>query len=382
MKVQQFSLDTSGSIEDLVAGLTLFDPHLILGFARFDLIKSLALPSRIATAMPKAISVGCSTDGAISAANAICDTAVVTAIRFERPDLAVAATEVANMSDSEDAGARVGAAIRARKPHTVMLLGQGVDLNGSAVIRGLRRELGPDVTLIGGLANDGGKFAETLVYVGADVAANKMVAIGFCDPNLVVSHGSVGGWCPFGAVRRVTRASGNVLYELDGEPALAIYKRYLGDQAAHLPGSALLFPFSMLDHVAQETGVTRTILGIDEAAGSITLAGEIVEQGYLRLMCANHEDLINGAELAAEEARGPADSTQSTSFALLVSCIGRLMTLGQRAEEEVDAVGAILGSQCLLTGFYSNGEISARSSTPEQQLHNQTMTVTRFREAA
>jgi small ligand-binding sensory domain FIST len=138
----------------------------------------------------------------------------------------------------------------------------------------------------------------------------------------------------------------------------------------------------MLDTAAQETGVTRTILGIDESNGSITLAGEIVQNGYLRLMCASQDDLINGAEMAAEHAQVAEDAPAFSSFALLVSCIGRMSALGQRVEEEIDAVASILGPECTLAGFYSNGEISSRAAAPEQQLHNQTMTVSRFSEAA
>ncbi|MDP1153786.1 FIST C-terminal domain-containing protein, partial [Klebsiella pneumoniae] len=81
-----------------------------------------------------------------------------------------------------------------------------------------------------------------------------------------------------------TRSSHNVLYELDGEPALDIYKRYLGDHARELPGSGLLFPFAMLGDDDSESGLVRTILGVDEAQGSVTLAGDIDPQGYLRLM--------------------------------------------------------------------------------------------------
>lgn len=172
-----------------------------------------------------------------------------------------------------------------------------------------------------------------------------------------------------------------MLYELDGEPALNVYRRYLGDHARQLPGSALLFPFSMVDADGRETDVIRTILGMDEATGSLTLAGEITANGFLRLMTASSDELIDGAEVAAEavaeSAGGPSDG-----FALLVSCVGRRMVLGARVDEEVEAVGSVVGSRCTLAGFYSNGEISSTgdvlSCGAGNQLHNQTMTITRF----
>lgn len=382
MRVRQIELPSLAQASEITHALRDFEPHLLLSFGHLSLVEQPELPRLLKATAPKAISIGCSTAGAISSGGIADQSVVVTAIRFNKPDLAVASTKVTGMQDSEMAGQRIGSALLERHPHTVLMLGQGVDLNGSALIRGLRRVLGPNVTLIGGLANDGVDFRKTVVFLDESSGENQLVGIGFCDPGLTVTHGSVGGWRPFGPVRRVTRAMGNVLYELDGESALSVYKRYLGSEATNLPGSALLFPFSMLDHAGQETGITRTILGIDELNGCITLAGEIVEQGYLRLMCATHDDLITGAEMAAEAARADDKDNRNTSFALLVSCIGRLMSLGERTEEEVDAVAAILGPHCLLSGFYSNGEISARASTPENQLNNQTMTVTRFGEAA
>jgi hypothetical protein len=61
---------------------------------------------------------------------------------------------------------------------------------------------------------------------------------------------------------------------------------------------------------------------------------------------------------------------------VLISCIGRKLVMGDRVDEEVEAVGAVFGQNCTLTGFYSNGEISPFLETTECKLHNQTMTIT------
>ena len=72
-----------------------------------------------------------------------------------------------------------------------------------------------------------------------------MVAVGLYGEHVKLGHGSKGGWDTFGPERIVTKSDGNVLYELDDKPALALYKEYLGDRAAGLPGSALLFPLAL-----------------------------------------------------------------------------------------------------------------------------------------
>jgi hypothetical protein len=171
-----------------------------------------------------------------------------------------------------------------------------------------------------------------------------------------------------------------VLYELDGEPALEIYKRYLGDHAKDLPASGLLFPFAMLGEDHSAVGLIRTILGVDEATGSLTLAGEINLDGYLKLMHASTDKLVNGAESAAEAAAAMIQA-KGQSLSILVSCVGRKLVMGNRVDEEVEAVGEVFGSNSVLTGFYSYGEISPFTPGASCKLHNQTMTITCIGEA-
>jgi len=67
-------------------------------------------------------------------------------------------------------------------------------------------------------------------------------------------------------------------------------------------------------------------------------------------------------------------------LAVLISCVGRKMVLGQRIEEEVEGVREVLGEQATITGFYSYGEISPFAPDAKCELHNQTMTITTFGE--
>ncbi len=210
----------------------------------------------------------------------------------------------------------------------------------------------------------------------------QIVAIGFSGAQLRVGNGSFHGWKPFGPVRKVTRSAGNVLYELDGQPALDIYKRYLGEHARDLPASGLLFPFEMLGEDRGALGLIRTILGVDESSGSLVLAGNIVEQGYLRLMHASTDSLVDGAMAAAEAAHeADPDAEAGESLVLLVSCVGRKLVMGARVDEEVEAVQAVFGPRACIAGFYSNGEISPMRDLLTCHLHNQTMTVTHIAEA-
>jgi hypothetical protein len=236
----------------------------------------------------------------------------------------------------------------------------------------------PRVGITGGLAADGDRFRHTFIVVDEALREGHAVAVGLYGDELRVGYGSMGGWDPFGPERLITRARANVLYELDGCPALDLYKRYLGPYAGDLPASGLLFPLSLRTD-REEHRIVRTILGIDEAKGSLIFAGDVPEGAYAQLMKANVDRLIDGSTGAAmRSSEGVAG--ESPELALLISCVGRKLVLKQRVEEEVESVHAVLGERTALTGFYSYGEIAPFSPSVPCELHNQTMTVTTLSE--
>jgi len=378
MQVAQASLRSTADVAEELAPLAAIEPNLVLAFGSVELLQAVA-PS-LATLFPGAHRLGCSTAGEISADGVHDGSCVVTAVRFEHTRLVEASSRLAGMDDSRAAGLRLGRQLPQDGLRAVLIFGQGVQINGSALLAGLSEILGTQLPITGGLAGDGGAFEQTWVLDDAGAASDAIVALGLYGERLNFCHGSFGGWSPFGPARKVTRCVGNVLFELDGEPALEVYKRYLGEHAKGLPASGLLFPFAMLGRNHDEIGLIRTILGIDEKDGSLTLAGEIDPEGYLKLMHASTDALVDGAEAAAAAAR-QMQRSDGPGLALLVSCVGRKLVMGGRVDEEVEAVADVFGQGALLAGFYSYGEISPFSPAVECRLHNQTMTVTYIGEA-
>jgi hypothetical protein len=357
-----------------------FEPHLILIFACLEAFDRLDVKA-LQHCWPQAACVGCSTAGEISAESVSDDSIVLTAIRFDTPAFRIVSTPLQAMTDSEAAGERLAAQLQRADLKHVFVLGQGANINGSALVQGLVHHLPAHVLVTGGLAGDGGRFTGTRVLGPNGVSTEDVVAIGFDGPTWQITHGSLGGWQAFGPIRTITRSEGNVLYALDHEPALSIYKRYLGDYAAQLPASGLLFPWSVLSDNKDQAGLTRTILGINEADGSLILAGDVPEGGHMQLMRASVDALVEAAEEAASAAQPQHPHQHQTCLALLISCVGRKLVMGGRVDEEVEAVAHVLGQHSSLTGFYSNGEISPHIGQMDCKLHNQTMTITVFTEA-
>lgn len=328
---------------------------------------------------PDAQIIGCSTAGEICGTQVWENTLVVTAISFAHTTLSTAETCLGETTGSFAAGQRLGATLPADGLSHVLVLSDGLHVNGSELVKGLAGALPPAVAITGGLSGDADRFKKTLVWFDHTARENRVVAIGLYSKHLRVGYGSLGGWDPFGPERIITRSRGNILYELDGESALALYKRYLGEHATSLPSSGLLFPLSLRDNSSQ-TAVVRTILAVNEADQSMTFAGDMPQGMKARLMRANLDRLVDGATGAASTCRGALQS-RDAELAILISCVGRKLILKQRTEEEVEGVHTILGPGAAMTGFYSYGEISPFTPAARCELHNQTMTITVFSEA-
>jgi len=373
MKVKQAILRELDSAGSELAALTAINPGLVIVFGAIAWLKAMAAP--LAAQFPAAMRIGCSTAGEISTEGVSDDSCVVTALRLDKSSAVEASTRLIDMADSHAAGRRLSEQLPQQGLRAVLVLGQGVAVNGSALILGMAEVLGRHIPITGGLAGDAAAFQETWVLDSSGLHNDRLVCVGLYGDDLCFSHGSFGGWSPFGPARRVTRSVNNVLFELDGEPALAVYKRYLGDYAKDLPASGLLFPFAMLGSDHAEIGLIRTILAVSETDGSLTLAGDIDPEGYLRLMHASTDALVEGAEAAAQAAVQMLQGS-GEGLVLLVSCVGRKLVMGGRVDEEIEAVADVFGQGAVLAGFYSNGEISPFTGNLECKLHNQTMTIT------
>jgi hypothetical protein len=272
-------------------------------------------------------------------------------------------------------GRQLGRALGGSDLSAVLVLSEGLGVNGTDLARGLNETLDPGVVVTGGLAGDGDRFGSTWVLIEGEPTAKTVVAVGLYGDAVDVRYGFKGGWDIFGPERLVTRSEGNVLYELDSMPALDLYEEYLGDRASELPASGLLFPLALREP-GSESQLVRTILAVDHDSRSMTFAGDIPEGVLAQLMKANFDRLIEGAESAGLAASGHADGP---TLSIAISCVGRRLVLGERVEEEVEATLSALPPGTQQVGFYSYGELSP-DGVGSCELHNQTMTLTTISE--
>jgi hypothetical protein len=351
--------------------------QLVLIFGTTELLKQDKYISEVKSAYPNAQLCGCSTAGEIYGTTVSDNSLTTTALIFEKTNVKCADIQFDTGASSFEIATKLAEKIDKTDLAHIFVLSDGLAVNGSELVRGLISKLPPNVKITGGLAGDGVNFKQTMVLSGKTANSNKVAAIAFYGKNIKIGYGSVGGWDTFGPQRIITRSTGNILYEMDGRSALALYKEYLGEHAKGLPATGLLFPLSIKD--SNNNILVRTILSVDEQQQSLTFAGDVPQGAQARLMKANFDRLIDGATEAARNALKITRPAQ-TELAVLISCVGRKLILKQRVEEEIEGIQELLGQNAILTGFYSYGEIAPTGINADCSLHNQTMTITTFSE--
>lgn len=375
MKIEQYTFIQESTLKSL-ENYTL-DADLVLVFGEGEFFRTQQCYDTLRSKYPDANIVGCSTSGNICATHISDNDVVVNAIKFSNTDVVVKNSVLEEGATAYDLGNTLMSSFDRDKLTHVLVLCDGISINGSELAKGINDVSLDNVSITGGLAGDAARFESTAIMVNEAAKSNQVVLVGFYGNAFKAKTGCFAGWDEFGAERFITKSDANVVYEIDGKPALKLYKEYLGENAADLPGSGLRFPISIREHEDDPT-IIRTLVGINEEENTLIFAGD-VPQGYLcRLMKTNIDALIEHAAEAAKASNTP--DFKGEKFAVLVSCVGRRLVLGQLTEEELEAVNEELGEHSYLSGFYSYGELASFKDTFSCSFHNQTMTLVTFYE--
>jgi hypothetical protein len=316
--------------------------------------------------------IGCSTGGQVHGDAVLDQSLVVTVLQFSTTLVRCAHVDLARSGSARRAGRELAEALAEPGLAAIFVLVDGLSVNGTALTEGIADVL-PEVPVSGGLAADGDRFAHTWTVVDGNLAEGHVSAVGFIGDDLEIGFGSMSGWEPFGPDRLVTRSFGNVLYELDGQRAADLYGEYLGAQTAQLPASGWLLPLAVKDLDGRV--VVRAVRAVHEGEGSMTFAGDIAQGSTAQLMRGSINGLVHGAQLAAKRA-----TTGRECVAIAVSSLGRRSLLGERCEEELDAVLEALADDVVLVGFHGYGELAPVDGAND--VHDQTMTITTLGERA
>lgn len=371
MKTVQVQRKKAGNWEYIGRQQSLNKP-LVLVFGNRFLLEDAATYREVKELFPEGELIFGSSSGELIAGAVNDEHITITAIEFEKTTFQIKRVNIKNFENSEQAGKTAVLKLEPAGLKHVLVISEGSSVNGSDLTKGMQAAL-PNVLITGGLCGDDARFERTLTSYNEPPKEGEIVVIGFYGDSFEASFSIYGGWKPFGPERFITKSIGNVLYEIDGKPALDLYKKYLGDKAKELPGSALIYPLNV-KQAGNKQSFVRTILNIDEEKNAMILAGDVPKNSTVQLMMSTMDDIAAASETAA--LRAMEGRQQPPQLAILISCIGRKLVLDQRVEEEVEEVMDVIGNDVVITGMYSYGEIAPFYGERSCKLHNQTMTIT------
>lgn len=241
------------------------------------------------------------------------------------------------------------------KAKVLATLPDGLAGNGADIVRGAQEMLGEGFPIVGGSAGDDFLFQKTYQYYQDQVLSGTVPGILF-GGNIKFGIGVRHGWKPIGEAHLATRSQGNILQEIDGEPAVNIYEDYFGKKADELKAEplarmAIVYPLGITLPGAAEYLIRDPITVKED--GSIVCAAEVPQGSQVTLMIGGKEEAIQAARVAAQQAL---QGCPKPRFALLFNCIARNKVLGEHVGDEIDAIRSTLGMQVDLLGFYTYGE--------------------------
>lgn len=246
----------------------------------------------------------------------------------------------------------------------------GVD--PSQIVASVTELLGPKVAVLGGgsgAVDMDTRNWQSYQFIGSEKLEDSLPILLFSGP-LQLSAGVATGWKPLGKAGVVTKSKANLVYEIDGEPALDFFKRYVGTPSAAIVST----PLAVFESESDEYYL-RAPTAYDEASGSVTFFGTVPESARVRLSHSSTDDILAGATESFERARERYPQSKQPEAALLVSCAVRKMLLGGRTGEEMNRFKSQYESSLPVCGFYAYGEIGPLADGTTQFLNTTIVTL-------
>ena len=372
-------IETEDAVEEILAdcearldGLT---PQAGLVYCSSEYDHGLML-RRILARFPGLQLIGCTTDGEMSSTGGFTEDAITLALFCS--DRIEFAAGVGRGAGSDPMAAAREAVTMARSglkelPKLALVLPDGMKASAYRVLEGFTAVLGEDVPIVGGMSADrvGGakRHYRTYQFYNDQVLQDAVPTLLF-GGQILYSLGVESGWTPLGERMTVTRAEGEVLYELEGRPAFELYTHYLGDVMNENLAGLGSYPLAIY-----EPGLDRYYLRVaskvDTGNGAITFLGEIPEGAQVQITQAIRDSIIRGVNASAGRAVEYYPG-QSPALAMLFSCTGRKIALGTKTPEEIVHARDGLALTVPMCGFYTFGEIGPVAEHAHARYHNTT----------
>jgi len=266
--------------------------------------------------------------------------------------LALTVIEI-NDEDSYVVGEHVGLWAKSHFSNaSIITLTSGLSFDNDAYTQGI---VSKGIEYVFGAATgDDLLLKETFIFTNNLVSNHGIVALSLDKSKINIIGSRAFGWGGIGKERIVTKASKNIVYEIDGIPAIDFYKRYLDIESAQMPQVGIEYPLEVRRRNGQV--IYRAVLDFDEENGALIFAGHVEEKSQVRISAPRGKSIVKEVENSATKSleENPEFSPQ---LALVFPCCSRKQVLGHLTHLEIEAIAKV--SKVPLIGFFAYGEIGA-----------------------
>jgi small ligand-binding sensory domain FIST len=177
------------------------------------------------------------------------------------------------------------------------------------------------------------------------------------SPEVEVATSHTQGCTPIGPKHLITHSQRNIIAELDGRPALEVFKEDIGDILAKDLNRVAGYIFAGLPIAGSDTGdyLVRNLVGIDTGQQMIAI-GDYATQGAPLMFCRRdgnsaREDMLRMLDELKRRTAG-----RDICGGVYYSCLGRGRHQFGEDSQELKLIEQELGDFPLV-GFFANGEV-------------------------
>jgi len=286
------------------------------------------------------------------------------------------------LSSAEKLGESCLDKLREAHRNMFILLSSSDINNPTELLSGLKNRFGISFPVFGGFATDNFCFKKSFVYFNTGVYTDSIVGVLVCSRNLYFGKGAKHGWKPLGQAHKITSSSGNIIREIDNQPAVKVYEEYFDkarEEFQHTPLSqiTLFYPLGIYLE-AEKDYLLRNVLHL-ESDGSLVCQADIPEKSQIKLMMGTKDACLSASMQSFWEAIDQVRDKKML-FCLIFDSLSRLKLLGRAVDKEF----AYLKEQMPdipAIGLFTLAEIAplrALDYVGESYIHNESMAVLSF----
>jgi hypothetical protein len=353
-------------------------PDLVLVFATTGYDQD-AVVRAVRAATGNAPLAGCSAEGTIAGDEADESSFALAVALLSSDVLDFAPVHVSGLKeDATGCGRRIADHLRGHMRDdtaALFLFADGLTFNFDRFMIGLSELIpaGRLLPIFGGTAGDNFAFFKTYQYCGDQVITDGAVAVLMSGPIRIataVNHGS----SPIGGERVVTRCEGNVIYEIDGKPALDVLREY--DNVDDWPKTAASFGVGFRAPASlgsQDEFIIRFMPARDVVSGSVTIGTEVKSGTPVWMTRRDPVRIADGVRRIGASIREQLGGNQP-AIVFQFDCSGRgaLVLREQQRSDLLTELRALVGNaDTPWIGLYTYGELGPVGGV--NHFHNYTL---------